>query len=394
MTAKKKATRVFEGKKHKTLRTKKQESRPSGRRTLSIAGLIVIIAIVAVLALTPSIQDLFTGNGEHGEYAVLATVNGEPITENEFNKQWNTLPPTVKLQVGKDALLDDMVNQELLLQEASEQGITTTIKETEGFIGQQLAQSGGTIDQFKEQLETQGINYEDMIHTYQRQLTIAKLFEQFNTSALNVTDDDIEEYYKDNKEQFYQEKQVTVRHILIEVNNQTNSSEARKLAENVSAQLDEENNSNFCSLVANYSMDLGSKNNCGEYTFGRGEMAAAFENASFEMGIGEREIVETQFGHHIILKMSESEAGYLNLNDTIQTSQGAVQINVLIGQEISQQKATLLYDKYVNALRQNATIIYKNDKEVIGENATDSNQESATTNQTIVLEDNVSVKTS
>ncbi len=54
-------------------------------------------------------------------------------------------------------------------------------------------------------------------------------------------------------------------------------------------------------LAAEFSEDPGSKNNNGEYTFGRGEMVPEFENAAFdnEDGVIWEEPVKTSYGYHI-----------------------------------------------------------------------------------------------
>mmetsp|Transcript_19065 Transcript_19065/g.56621 ORF Transcript_19065/g.56621 Transcript_19065/m.56621 type:complete len:156 (+) Transcript_19065:239-706(+) len=44
----------------------------------------------------------------------------------------------------------------------------------------------------------------------------------------------------------------------------------------------------------------------GELVFKRGEMAKAFETAAFEGPVGALQVVETQFGHHVLLVNSRS----------------------------------------------------------------------------------------
>lgn len=62
----------------------------------------------------------------------------------------------------------------------------------------------------------------------------------------------------------------------------------------------------FDGLVADYSDDPGWTNNGGIYTFYRGEMVAEFEAAAFTMAIGDIEMVESQFGYHIIVKQDHT----------------------------------------------------------------------------------------
>lgn len=64
----------------------------------------------------------------------------------------------------------------------------------------------------------------------------------------------------------------------------------------------EEATAGFISLVETYSEDPGSLETGGEYTFGRGEMLPAFEEAAFSLKAGKvSELVETDYGFHIIM---------------------------------------------------------------------------------------------
>ncbi len=63
-------------------------------------------------------------------------------------------------------------------------------------------------------------------------------------------------------------------------------------------------------LAKKYSEDPGSKDNGGEYTFGRGRMVPEFEEASFTGEVGKvyPKLVETAYGYHII-KVESHELG-------------------------------------------------------------------------------------
>ena len=59
----------------------------------------------------------------------------------------------------------------------------------------------------------------------------------------------------------------------------------------------------FDGLVADYTEDPGWTENGGIYTFYRGEMVDAFENAAFSMEIGSIQLVESEYGYHVITKL-------------------------------------------------------------------------------------------
>ncbi len=104
-------------------------------------------------------------------------------------------------------------------------------------------------------------------------------------------------------------EQVTAQHILISIVNEDRSEktddEKAKALETAELVLSKVNNGeDFESLVAEYTEDPGSVENGGTYTFYKGEMAAEFEEAAFNMEIDQVSgLVETQFGYHIIKKL-------------------------------------------------------------------------------------------
>jgi peptidyl-prolyl cis-trans isomerase C len=61
------------------------------------------------------------------EERVVAFVNGKPITQTEFDSEWNDLPEATRARYekegGKQVFLNELVDHELLMQEARKQGL-------------------------------------------------------------------------------------------------------------------------------------------------------------------------------------------------------------------------------------------------------------------------------
>lgn len=304
-----------------------------------------------------------------GDQTVLVTVNGEEILQAEIDEYWNRLPPQAKIEIGRDQLLEEFIQERLLLQEADRLGIRVTEVEVDEYITAQLSTSGLSFDQFQILLEQQGTTLERMKDIYARQLTLAKLFESESETDLGSTRAEVEAYYEENRDNFLRAEEVTVRHILIPINEELDEEAARERVADIESQLDEENNENFCDLVLEHTADPGSRSTCGEYTFGRGIMVAEFEEAGFDMEINERRTVKSSFGFHIMLKDAQTDARYVKLDEEID-EQGTTTA-ILIERILAEEKARAVYEAYIEELRERANIVYSLAKEDLKEEIQD-----------------------
>ncbi len=363
----------------------------SQQGTWWIIPIVIIIAAIIVVGLVSN-WTYYINSGEKPIEigAVLVTVNGEPIYQEQLDKQWNALSVQSKMQLTREDLLDQLVQERLLLQEAEKQNIVVEDKEVEEYLSFQITSTGMTEEQLEELLTAQGTTIEEVKEVYKKQLALAKLFDQTVNVTIDPSIEEIEAYYEDNKEQFFAPEQVRVRHLLVSVNDQFNETWALERVEELEVEMDAKDNENFCELVTNYTQDTGSKDTCGEYTFPVGVMVPEFEEASFAMEIGDRETVKSQFGYHIILKMDEIDEGYLGLNDSLADYPGQPTIGTVIAQQLTQQKAKAVFDEYVNELRNQSVIEYE---ESITAKDDLTNEEGLDINETIFNEGNTTNET-
>jgi len=194
----------------------------------------------------------------------LARVNDRVITLEEFEQEMEQLPQSAKLQMiseeGRKKFLHDLINQELLLQEAHKKGL----------------------DEKKEILAK--------LEILKKGLIINALGEELCAGKDEVSDDEVEAYYQENKKEFILE-QVRVRHILVKT-----LPEAQK----IKRRLDQ--GEDFITLVRQYSISP-SKARGGDLGYiERGRVGKEFGQAAFSLKRpGElSDIVKTTFGYHII----------------------------------------------------------------------------------------------
>ncbi len=281
-----------------------------------VALVIVILAAIGVaiyVNLNTLGNDDVTDTDTTPVAGVAATVNGETISLAELDKKYNSLPDTVTATYTKDDLLDQLINETLLIQRAKEMGFTVSDEEAQQQLDDLLAQNGITQEQFQASIVSQGLTLDDFIQVQKNRLLISQLFDATIFKDVEITDAEVEAYYADHLDDFVVPNQVKVRHILIMENDTLSLDDAEQLAQDLKAEI--EDGADFCDLVQQYSQDAGSVDNCGEYTFPRGVMDSAFEEASFDMAVGDIEVVQTSYGYHVIEKLEDIPEQTLPLED-------------------------------------------------------------------------------
>ncbi len=185
--------------------------------------------------------------------------------------------------------------RKLLLSAASAFKTQVSPEELDKAMQEQYSRAGDE-KKFLDVLASTGISIDHVRNSIRDSLTIEKYLGSALASQTAVTEDEIQKAYG-------QDKTATVRHILLltQGKNDQEKSEIRKKMEGILARA--RKGEDFGALAKQYSEDPGSKDKGGLYeNFGRGQMVRPFEDAAFSVPAGQiSDIVETQYGYHIIL---------------------------------------------------------------------------------------------
>jgi len=201
--------------------------------------------------------------------------------------------------------------QDILLEEAKKEGVIVTKDSIDAFMEKNLFAPNGGKDAFLEQLKLQQVDLDFVREDTRKNMLIMKYIDEVALLGVDVsvTDDEVVDYYNNNKEQYSQET-ATVRHILFLT--QGKAAEEVDSIKTLAAEVVKKAQAgkDFVSLVAAYSEDPGSNTNGGLYAdFPRGRMVQSFEDVSFTLPIGTiSDLVETPYGYHII-KIEDRKAG-------------------------------------------------------------------------------------
>ena len=177
------------------------------------------------------------------------------------------------------------------------------------------------------------------------QLASRMLFEQQVVDVPNANEVDAKTFYDENPTNFQTPEQVTASHILIAASDDA-SEDPKATLEEIRASIIAGGTS-FAEAAAAHSSCPSSANGGSLGTFGKGQMVPEFEIAAFTQEIGEvGDIVETQFGYHIIQVSERTEEGTI----AFQTAKDQI-IEFLTNQSKQQ-----VISSYIESLRDQATI--------------------------------------
>lgn len=142
---------------------------------------------------------------------------------------------------------------------------------------------------YQAQIKKQGLNERQVRDDVRASVVQNKLYTKV-TNGVTVSDEDIEEYYKKNKQQYVLPESRDVRHILVK---------KKGLADQLYAQVT--SGGNFAALAKQHSEDPGSKSTGGKMTISKGRQVPEFDKAAFALGVNEiSKPIKTQYGWHII----------------------------------------------------------------------------------------------
>lgn len=160
-------------------------------------------------------------------------------------------------------------------------------------------------------LASNGITEEDYVDTLGDSIFIQTVSEALQED-FHPSDAELQEAYETLKDQL---TTVTTKHILISTADGISDADAKKQAEDLYSQLTR--GADFDKLMAEYSQDPGTKDNPEGFSFTRGQMVSAYEEAAFSQEVGKLyEPIQTEYGYHIVLVTDRSIMAFEDAYDT------------------------------------------------------------------------------
>jgi parvulin-like peptidyl-prolyl isomerase len=229
----------------------------------------------------------------------LVSVNGEAITQRDLDTE-------LKLQgegSKPDAVLDDLIDQALMLQEASKDGVNLSADDLENQV--LMARAGAPIKEFQDGLAQRGLSYADWKERVRRQALCDELVRREIRSQLVIKRQDLKDYYWEHVTEFRRPESVRLRQVYCKTRSQ---------AEKAFNEL--ELGQPFDAVARQYSQAPEGPQGGELGWVGRKALPSKLAKAAFALKKGQTsEILASAYGYHILHVDDKREQESMSLDE-------------------------------------------------------------------------------
>jgi len=329
---------------------------------LKRSAVLLLLAAVATVPLGAEIIE-----------QVLVNVNGDILTKTEFEQRQvaalrtrpelaNVTPdsPVLRkavLEVTPQLILE-AVDELLLIQRGRELGLVLGDEQFTSIV-ENIKKSNNieSDEQFQMALKQEGMTMPDLRRALERQMLASEAQRRDVVDKISVTEAEARAYYDAHRDEFTTPSEVTLREILIEVPvtekgvNVAQDDEAKAEAEEVRKRLLA--GEPFPRLAAEFS-DAPSKANGGLIgPYRQSELADALQQQLAKLKVGDlTQVIRAANGYQILKLESRSETRIRSFDEA----------RADISNKVGSEKMTVERLKYLERLRGQATITWRNDE--------------------------------
>jgi foldase protein PrsA len=282
------------------------------------AARLIFGLLLATLAIAVSACGGGSGNVAAG---AVANVDGTEITKAELDRfvdqakkgyesQKQAFPKagTPEYQNIQRQYVAYLVELAQFRQAADGLGVKVTDKDIDKIESQTIKEKfNGKRSEYEKALKKAGFTSEEYrTNALAVSALTQKIFDSV-TKDVEVSEQEVLQYYTANQSQYGSPESRDVRHILIAVKDKDGNVDfaaSKAKADEIYAQL--EAGADFATLAKKYSADPGSKDLGGKLTISRGQTVPEFDKVSFDLATGKlSKPVKTTYGYHVIEAVSD-----------------------------------------------------------------------------------------
>ncbi|HEX8129669.1 MAG TPA: peptidylprolyl isomerase [Pyrinomonadaceae bacterium] len=320
------------------------------RTTIATLASALLVLSLSCAKNEPAAPHTATATADATDEAI-ATVNDRPVSRKLYEmflrngrEALGINPDTeegrLKLYELREGIVSELIDRTLIAQEAERRGFQVMLERLNETEQREIAKLGGE-QQFAEYLRTHNLT-RDEYRAQIRDMVYGELLTEEAARQASVSDEEIKTYYEAHRRSgdpsLQLPERITAAHILINARPQTISQELQReqrltgdmLAVAVRRELQRRRalaeevrynavgrHASFANLAREYSDDAATRERGGDLgTFARGAHTRAFDDAAFKLKPGEvSEVVETEYGYHIIKLAGRDDARAVTLRE-------------------------------------------------------------------------------
>ena len=250
---------------------------------------------------------------------VVAIVNKDIITLSELLKMVQTQSPEAKpiLSSGNyREVLQGIINQKLIDQEASQEKINVSKKEVDQFIERFKKRNAINTAQLKEALQQQGLTWDGYREQVQEEIRRSQIISQKIHSQVSVSEKEIGEYYQNHLDKYVESPRVKIDQIFFPFTPKMTGEDKDNLALKAEEALKRiKSGEDFQGVAEEYNSTNASPFHDLGY-FKKGDLMGPLDEVAFRIKIGGvSNVIKTEKGYFIIRVIDRKEAKAKELNE-------------------------------------------------------------------------------
>jgi len=243
---------------------------------------------------------------------VVAVVNQEIITLSEVEKWIDPLKQEIvvedrlerreRIEGLRRQVLDKLIEEKLIDQEAKKSGIKISSKEIDATLEEVRRRNAVTQEDLEKALAVEGLTLETYKKQIEKSLQRQKLINWSVKVETGAGEKELREFYQKNVGRYRTNETYRPGHILLVIPKGATSEEIREIRKKGQKVLEKiKGGEDFGEMALLYSQDASGKNRGDLGYFKKGELFPVFEKEALRLKVGEVSgLLRTEFGYHII----------------------------------------------------------------------------------------------
>ncbi|HNW99875.1 MAG TPA: peptidylprolyl isomerase [Candidatus Cloacimonadota bacterium] len=242
---------------------------------------------------------------------IVAKVGNEVILNSDLQKQMSQMKNANMLTEGETErdVLNEMVESRLVIQKAKDLDYKVDEDRVKNLVEKQMKTIQAnfkTEEAFYSELRKSHLTKSELskyfTDLYTEQMLKEQIIDNQIKRKVKVSDVEVSDYFREHKAELPMRPVMYQIGMIMRQVHVSDQTKAQKKAEITSILAKLKKGANFAELAKKESEDPGSAENGGDLGFfSRGMMVKPFEDAAYNLKVGDiSDIVETQFGYHII----------------------------------------------------------------------------------------------